>query len=66
MRRGLWIEESKKARKEGGRCLDLEHILTDDSCAKKAVIFHERDGADWPVLSPHHRGNSRMYHVHLN
>ena len=33
MRRGLWIEESKKARKEGGRCLDLEHILTDGPCA---------------------------------
>ncbi len=44
MRRGLWTEESKKARKEGGRCLDLVRILTDGPCAKKAAIFMKETG----------------------
>lgn len=44
MRRGLWTEESKKARKEGGRCLDLERILTDGPCAKRAAIFKKETG----------------------
>lgn len=39
MRRGMWSEESKKARKEGGRCLYLKRILTDRPCAKKAMVF---------------------------
>lgn len=27
-RRNLWIDETKRARKEGGRSLDIERILT--------------------------------------
>lgn len=38
-RRDLWTEEAKKARKEGGRSLVIERILTDGPCAKKAAIF---------------------------
>lgn len=34
-RRDLWTEEAKKARKEGGRSLDIVLIITDGSCVKK-------------------------------
>ncbi len=44
MRRGLWTEESKKAQKEGGRCLDVERILTDEPCVKKAAISTKETG----------------------
>ena len=43
-RRSLWTEEAKRARKEGGRSLDIERILADGPCAKKAAMFIKKTG----------------------
>ena len=51
-RRNLWTEEAKKARKEGGRSLDIERILTDGPCAKKAAIFIKKTGLTGRSMAP--------------
>ena len=43
-RRNLWTEQAKRAQKEGGRSLDIERILTDGPCAKKAAMFMKKTG----------------------
>ena len=43
-RQGFWAEESRKARQEGGRNLDIERILTEAPSAKKAAIFMKNTG----------------------
>lgn len=60
-RRNLWTEEARKARKEGGRSLEIERILTDGPCSN----LRKESGADWPVYEPPHRGQL-MQRVHPN
>lgn len=51
-RRDLWKEEAIKARKEGVRSLDIERILTDGPCAKKAAIFIKKTGLTGRSMAP--------------
>ena len=51
-RRNLWTEEGKRARKEGGRSLDIARILTDGPCAKKAAMFIKKTGLTGRSMAP--------------
>ncbi len=51
-RRDLWKKEAKEARNEGGRGLDIERILTDGPCAKKAATLTKKTGLTGRSMAP--------------
>ena len=50
--RNLQIEEAKKARKEEGKSLDIECILTNGPCTKKVAIFIKKTGLIGRSMAP--------------
>ena len=48
----LWAEEGKRAQNEGGRCLDIQCILTDGLCAQKDTLFIKRTGLTGRSMAP--------------
>ncbi len=56
-RHNLWIDEAKRTRKEGGRSLDIERILTDGPCVKKAAMFIKKTGLTGRSMAPLTEGN---------
>lgn len=57
--------KARGARKEGGRNLAIERILTHGPYAKKSSNLHVKNGSDWPIYGPPH-GRKLMQHVHPN
>ena len=56
-RRNLWTEEATRARKERGKNLDIERILTDGTCAKKAAMFLKKTELTGRSMAPLMEGN---------
>lgn len=52
-RLNLWIDEAKRARKEGGRSLDIGRI----PCVKKAAMFIKKMGLTGRSMAPFTEGN---------